>query len=51
MGFSRTKLTGVTTNLKFKASNGYTLISPLGSKEVWLIDMEGQLVFRQEFIC
>ncbi len=46
MGYARTKLTGVTVNLKFKANNGYTLISPLGLKEVWLIDMEGQLIHK-----
>ena len=46
MGYARTTLTGVTTNQKFKASNGYTLISPLGTKETWLIDMEGQLVHK-----
>ncbi len=46
MGYARTKLVGVTANMKFKASNGYTLISPLGAKESWLIDMEGQLAHK-----
>jgi len=46
MGFARTKLTGGTTDLKFKAKHGYTVVAPLGAREVWLIDMVGRLVHK-----
>ena len=46
MGYARTKLTGVTVNMKFKAYNGYTLILPLGAKKAYLIDMEGHVVHQ-----
>jgi len=44
MGIARTTLQGVTFNISWKAYNGYTLFAPMGARDVWLIDMRGQVV-------
>lgn len=50
MGFARTRLTGVTINSSLKAYSGYTLFTPIGGKQTFLIDMEGQVVHRWEML-
>lgn len=46
MGFARTSITGVTRLVVDRAFNGYTLFTPLNSKETVLIDMKGRVVYR-----
>jgi len=46
MGIARTKLKGVTHYVSSKAYNGYTLLTPLGSKKPVLIDMKGEVVHQ-----
>ncbi len=46
MGFTRNSLKGVTYYDPVKAFNGYTLFTPLGSRESLLIDMRGRIVQR-----
>ena len=42
----RRKRTGVTLYEPAKACNGYTLVAPLQTQDVWLIDMRGDYVHR-----
>jgi len=42
----RPRLLGVTKYDSDKAYNGYTLFAPLSGKDIWLIDMKGQIVHR-----
>ncbi len=46
MSISRTAKKGVTYYNPSKAYNGYTLFAPLYTRDVWLIDMEGNIVQR-----
>jgi len=44
MDSSKAKMKGVTYYNPLKADNGYTLFSPNGTKDTWLINMEGHVV-------
>jgi len=46
MSYTRTSARGVTINVPDKAYNGYTLFTPLGTREPTLIDMEGRVVHQ-----
>jgi len=46
MGIARTSLKGVTINIPGKTYSGYTLFTPLGTKEAMLIDMKGRVVHQ-----
>ena len=46
MGIARTSLTGVTHYVQSNAYNGYTLFTPLGTRETMLIDMKGRVVHQ-----
>jgi hypothetical protein len=46
MNYQRRSLNGLTHYLPSKAFNGYSLFPPLFGKEVFLIDMQGQVVNR-----
>ncbi len=48
MGIARTSLRGVIYYDPSKAYNGYTLFTPLGVKEPFLIDMKGRVVHQWE---
>ena len=48
MSVARTSLTGVTFYSPSEAYNGFTLFSPLGSKDVWLIDVLGKTISHWE---
>jgi len=44
MSIVRRKLAGVTCYNRKKAYEGYTLLTPMGSTDAWLINMEGEIV-------
>ena len=44
MSIVRRKLRGVTCYNRKKAYEGYTLLTPMGSTDAWLINMEGEIV-------
>lgn len=44
MSIVRRKLEGVTYYDPAKAFNGYTLLTPMGSTDAWLINIEGEIV-------
>ena len=46
MNVAERVMKGVTYYNSLKADNGYTLFSPIGTKDAWLIDMEGHIVNR-----
>ena len=46
MSVAKASCKSVTVYNREKAFNGYTLFSPLGSRDTWLIDMEGRYVHR-----
>ena len=48
MSVKRTSPELVTIYDAFKAYNGYTLFTPVGAGNVWLVDMQGRFVHRWE---
>jgi hypothetical protein len=46
MNLARTALQGVTYRNPLKSDNGYSLLCPKYSKDMWLIDIEGHVVNR-----
>jgi len=49
MNIVKTAIKGVTYFDPRKADDGYTLFSPLGNTDTWLIDMEGRVVKHWKF--
>lgn len=49
MNIAKASIRGVTYYDPRKADDGYTLFSPTGTTDTWLIDMEGQIIKRWKF--